>query len=251
MSVWAAAALAVALALLSWTVGWLTTGGAIAALFVGGAVLVGAAVPGVVLLLLFFVSGSWLTYRTGRSTRSGRTGWQVLANGGWAAGGALAALLGWTWGWALLAGSLAAAQADTWATEIGRGARRPPRLITSITSARRVPPGTSGGVTPRGTSGGLLGAALMGGTAVAVGFRPAVAIGATLGGTVGMVVDSVLGATVQAVYRCDVCGRELETRRHPCGGTLHRIRGIDWIRNDAVNFLAAGVGGMVAMALGG
>jgi len=249
MSVWAAAALAAALAVSGWLVGWLTLGGACTALLVGGAVFVGGGVSGVLLLALFFVTGSWLTYHRPHPPRGGRTSWQVVANGGWAAAGALAVSVGWGWGWAILAGSLAAAQADTWATELGRGARRDPVLITS---GRRVPPGASGGVTPRGTFGGFLGAALMAVAAAAVGMGLETGVAVAIAGTMGMLVDSLLGATIQAVYRCDTCGRELETRVHEdCEGTLQRTRGLEWIQNDAVNFIAAGLGGLVAVALGG
>jgi len=249
MNTWAAAAAAAALVVSGWLAGWLTLGGAGTALFVGGAVFVGGGVSGVLLLALFFVSGSWLTYHTPHRTRGGRTSWQVIANGGWAAGGALAVSLGWEWGWPLLAGSLAAAQADTWATELGRRARLDPVLITS---GRRVPAGTSGGITPRGTFGGLLGAALMGVAAAVLGVGVETGVAVVVGGTIGMLGDSFLGATIQAVYRCDKCGRELETRVHEdCDGTLRRIRGVDWIQNDAVNFFAAGLGGLVAVVVGG
>jgi uncharacterized protein (TIGR00297 family) len=236
------------LAVSGWLAGWLTLGGATTALLVGGAVFIGGGISSVLLLALFFVSGSWLTYHSPRAPHRGRTSWQVLANGGWAAAGAVAINIGWEWGGMLLAGSLAAAQADTWATEIGRSARRDPILITS---GRRVPTGTSGGVTRRGTIGGFLGAALMGGASIAVGMSALAGLTITIGGTIGMLGDSLLGATIQAVYRCEGCGREFETRDHDCGGRLRRTRGLDAIRNDVVNFLAAGIGGAVAVALRG
>jgi uncharacterized protein (TIGR00297 family) len=138
-----------------------------------------------VLLLAFFVLSTLLSRRgTARNER------QVIANGGIAA---LAALAGnWLW----FAGALAAANADTWATEIGSHSRTPPRLIIS---GRRVPAGTDGGITVLGTAGGITGAGLVAGLSYLLGQRSGVAI--AVAGIVGMLVDSLLGATVQGKVR--------------------------------------------------
>jgi len=138
-----------------------------------------------VLLLAFFVLSTLLSRRgTARNER------QVIANGGIAA---LAALAGnWLW----FAGALAAANADTWATEIGSHSRTPPRLIIS---GRRVPAGTDGGITVLGTAGGIAGAGLVAGLSYLLGQRSGVAI--AVAGIVGMLVDSLLGATVQGKVR--------------------------------------------------
>lgn len=163
---------------------WLTAAGAAAALAVGGATVLGVGWRGVLLLLAFFVSGSLLTRGGGR--RSAR---QVLANGGVAA---VAALLG---SWPAFAGAVAAAAADTWATEIGAHSPTPPRLITS---GAAVTPGADGGVTLLGTGGGVLGAAMIGALFFLLGPRPGwggvVVAGA---GVLGMLIDSLLGATLQ------------------------------------------------------
>ncbi|HEY3279188.1 MAG TPA: DUF92 domain-containing protein [Gemmatimonadales bacterium] len=171
---------------------WLTPGGAGAALAVGAATVWGLGWRGFVLLLAFFVSGSLLT--KGGGQRNAR---QVVANGGVAA---VAALFG---AWPIAAGALAAAAADTWATEIGAFSPTPPRLITS---GAPVPRGTHGGITPLGTAGGVLGAVVLGGLAAFLepraagpglahpGWTGAVVAGA---GVVGMLVDSLLGATLQ------------------------------------------------------
>jgi uncharacterized protein (TIGR00297 family) len=157
------------------------------------------------LMLAFFVSSSLLSKKTTRNHR------QVLANGGIAA---LAALAG---NWTAFAGALSAATADTWASEIGRHSRTAPRLITN---GSLVPAGTDGGMTLLGTTGGIVGAGLIAALSYAFGQRGALAIAAA--GVVGMLVDSVLGATVQGKVR--------------------------WMDNDAVN-LAATLSGAACAAL--
>lgn len=185
---------------------WLTRRGAAAALAVGLAVAGGFGWRGLALLLAFFVSGSLLT--PGGGQRRAR---QVIANGGVAA---LAALAG---SWAAFAGSIAAATADTWATEIGRHSRTPPRLITN---GRPVPAGTDGGITLLGTAGGVAGAAFIAGLAFVFEPRVAVAVGA--GGVFGMLLDSLLGATLQGLRA--------------------------WLDNDLVNLAATASGALVAGA---
>lgn len=166
---------------------WLTPTGAAAALAVGGATIWGTGWRGLVVLLAFFISGSWLTTAEGGGGR--RTARQVIANGGVAAAGALAG------SWAVFAGALAAAAADTWATEIGAHSRTPPRLITT---GARVSAGANGGITLLGTAGGILGAALIGGLTWGLGPRDLrLATVVALAGVAGMLMDSLLGATLQ------------------------------------------------------
>jgi uncharacterized membrane protein len=118
--------------------------------------------------------------------------------------------------------------------------------------------GTSGGLTTTGTAAALAGAALIG--VVAAGFhlaaaRPlleAVALVAAvaLAGLLGALVDSLLGATVQAIYYCDHCAQE--TERHPthrCGTPTRPLRGWPWLDNDWVNFISAAAGAGSAGAL--
>lgn len=196
---------------------WLTGRGAMAALAVGLATVWGFGWRGVALLLAFFVSSSLLTAaaRGGDSSHGEgrRNARQVVANGGVAA---LAALAGeWVW----FAGALAAASADTWATEIGSHSPSMPRLITNGT---RVPAGTDGGMTVLGTAGGVAGAGFIGAVSVLLGQRGGGAIAIIAAGVLGMLVDSLLGATLQGKIR--------------------------WIDNDAVN-LGATVTGAACAAL--
>jgi len=196
---------------------WLTRRGAAAALAVGVATLWGFGWRGLILLLAFFVSSSLLTAAAKGGEKGGgegrRNARQVIANGGIAA---LAALAG---NWAWFAGALAAANADTWATEIGSHSPTPPRLITNWTT---VPAGTDGGMTLLGTAGGIAGAGVVGALSYLFGQDAAMAlIGA---GTAGMIMDSLLGAIGQPNVR--------------------------WIDNDVVNLAAtltgAGCAGLLA-----
>jgi len=245
----AAAGAALVAALVGRTAGWLTAPGTAWAAVIGTAVLVGAGLRGGALLALFFLSGSLLTRRNeGGVTRSGvqRGSGQVLANGWVAAVGGLLVPAAPGVGHALLAGGLAAAQADTWATELGARSARPPVLITS---GMPVSPGTSGGVTFVGTMGGVVGAAVLAGMAMLVGVPARVAISAGVGGVFGMVLDSVLGATVQAGFRCAACGRLSESANPGCDHGAPMPTGWGWVSNDVVNGVATACGAVVSVAL--
>lgn len=119
-----------------------------------GAVAVGAGWGWGALLIAFFVASSALS-RIGATERSVRTSAvvekagardavQVAANGGLFTLAAVGQLIWPHHHWmALAVGALAAAASDTWATEVGTLARRPPRMLVGW---RPVPAGTSGAV---------------------------------------------------------------------------------------------------------
>jgi uncharacterized membrane protein len=150
--------------------------------------------------------------------------------------------------------------ADTWGTELGVLSRVRPRLITT---GRRVEPGTSGGITWQGIWAGIAGGVLIGLVAALLhqaaqwidgqgaGGVPVLAypvLGA-VAGVAGSLFDSVLGATVQGIYRCDLCAKETEGRIHRCGQPARHLRGWTWLDNDWVNLLASGVGAGIAASL--
>lgn len=198
-----------------------------------------------------------------------RDAWQVVANGGVATLCALA----WSatheprWAFAF-AGAYAAAAADTWATEIGTLARHRPRSILTL---RPVAPGLSGGITLPGTLAALAGALWSGaaglaGIALAYLYAPirdawsptypipaaalvlaAAAIPA--GGFLGSTADSLLGASVQELRRCDRCERACETDPHGCGAPTRLVRGLRGVTNDLVNLAATVAGAAVAFGL--
>ena len=148
-------------------------------------------------------------------------------------------------------GALATATADTWATELGVLSTSSPRLMTS---GKRVAPGTSGGVTLLGMAASALGASSLGFFFWAGhGFRKPLAstpLLALLSGVVGSCFDSFLGATLQAIYYCPSCKTETELRVHRCGARTESLRGLAWMNNDVVNFLATAGGSAVAIGMG-
>jgi uncharacterized protein (TIGR00297 family) len=243
--------------------------GALAAVLVGTVIFGAGGWQWAVLLLAFFISSSLLTRAFKDRKRAvnqvyaksgARDAGQVLGNGALAT---LFAGLNYFFPhypydsllWIGFAASLAAANADTWATELGVLNPHPPRLITNF---KPVEPGSSGGISPVGTLAALAGAALIGLLAallVPVVRLPLVTdswlLGSmiTVAGLLGSLCDSLLGATVQAIYWCPT--DQKETERHPlhtCGTPTTLLRGWPWLGNDRVNFACACFGATVALA---
>ncbi len=234
-----------------------------------GAVLVGTLIFGFggwawgLTLIAFFLTGSLLSHykealkerrAAEKFAKGGRRDLgQTLANGGLAALCALAyALLGQPS--ALLAafvGLMATVTADTWATELGVLSPKRPRLITS---GQPVEPGTSGGITLVGTAAAAAGALLIGltlfilllatGAAAPTWIMPA----ALVAGLGGAMLDSLLGATVQAIYIYPD-GRETERRHDRSGAPTRFLRGWPWLTNDLVNLVASVAGALIAVAV--
>jgi uncharacterized protein (TIGR00297 family) len=99
-------------------------------------------------------------------------------------------------GVAAVAAALAAGGSDTIASEIGKAWGRTTWLVTSL---RRVPPGTSGAMSMEGTAAGVVGALALAAVAIAFGLVPYSALAPiVIGATVGALVESVLGATLEA-----------------------------------------------------
>jgi len=247
--------LAGAIAFVARTVRALSLGGAITALLVGTA----AAIAGwtwATVLIVFFVTSSALSHfkRATREARicgivekgNERDAVQVLANGGVFAAGALLAAATGASVWAAAAlGALAAATADTWATEVGTVAGGSPR---SIISFKPLPAGTSGGVTVSGTLASVAGAAFIAGLGYLIGVGSAAAA-VFIGGVLGSLADSLMGGTVQERRWCDGCLEATERRTHYCGRATRVVGGVPGARNDFVNVVCTLVGAGVAGAL--
>jgi len=227
----------------------LSPSGIVAAALVGTLVWIFAGWQGVVVLFAFFIPSTAIS-RVGRARKRAlidigkhgpRDALQVLANGGVATA---AAVLSHWFGAAMLAafaGALAAASADTWATEIGTLAKGAPRSILTFKPMR---PGLSGGITWEGSLAQVAGAAVVALAAMLVHTAPFWPVLA--GGVAGSVVDSLLGATLQTLRYCPQCRRECETDPHVCGAATTLRRGLRWFDNDAVNLAATICGALVA-----
>lgn len=93
-------------------------------------------------------------------------------------------------------GSVATANGDTLASEIGQTSRSKPRMITTL---KETEPGVDGGVTPLGEAASLAGSLVIGLLATGTGMIGAVGIVAgSVGGFLGTNFDSLLGATMQS-----------------------------------------------------
>jgi uncharacterized protein (TIGR00297 family) len=240
----------------------LNRSGALAAIVVGTVIFGIGGWRWAVILLTFFVTSSALTraFKKRKSDLSEkfskggqRDAGQVFGNGGLAT---LFAGLTIVYPddprlWLGFAAALAASNADTWATELGVLNPHPPRLITH--PMRIVEKGNSGGVSLVGTLAALAGAGLLGVLAGLLnpdGASWSSMLLVSLAGLLGSLFDSLLGSTVQAIYRCPSC--EKETEQHPvhsCGTPTIRIRGWMWLNNDWVNFGCGAFAVVVALFL--
>jgi uncharacterized protein (TIGR00297 family) len=254
-----------ALALGAWKGRILDSGGAITAFLIGFATFVFPADgwKWFLVLLVFLMVSSYMTHykyqikrRKGfAQEKGGARGWPNVAANGVVAGLlvlftpflpqeqiqlVLAAFLG----------AVATANADTLATEIGLLNPTDPRLITDLKKV--VPAGTSGGISIFGELATLFGALLIGiaagllGMTGNPGWSLSVLIGTTMiAGLAGCSIDSVIGATVQRIYKCRVCNKITENRRH-CGNPSIPLRGHKVIDNNVVNLIATICGAIVA-----
>lgn len=237
---------------------WLTASGAVAGGVLATSIIAlggwAWALPG----LSFFVLSSLLSRVDGHRVRrleavsekgSRRDAAQVVANGGvaWVCllGHALAPHPLWLWGYV---GAFCAAAADTWATEVGTLLGGTPRLITT---GKHVSTGTSGAVSMAGLLAAIAGALSVWGAGALV-FESlssiAAAVICTGAGFLGALVDTLLGATLQARYRDAHTGVTTE-RAHGESRPHSHVGGLRGFNNDRVNLVCTVAGAGVAVAL--
>ena len=71
----------------------------------------------------------------------------------------------------------------------------------------------------------------------------------TLGGLLGSLFDSFLGATAQAIYYSKARQKETEKAVEKDGTPNKLLRGWKWLNNDWVNFISSVVGALIAALL--
>ena len=251
--------LALLIAFLPYKARSLNKSGAVAAAFTGTIIFGVGGLSWAILLLTFFITSSALSRAFKKrkakleekfSKGHERDAGQVFGNGGIAT--FFAALHYFypnePWVWVGFAASLAAVNADTWATELGVLNPNPPRMITNLTKI--VEKGTSGGISLVGTVASLSGSALIAFLASLLTGNWSIFPLITLAGLAGSLFDSLLGATVQAMYYCPTDKKETEKHPlHTCGTQTIHIRGWTWLDNDWVNFSCGAFGMLVSLLL--
>lgn len=249
--------LAVIIAYLAYRAHSLNKSGAFAATIVGTVIFGLGGWQWAVLLLIFFLTSSGLSrafknrkqelnekFSKGHERDAG----QVFGNGGLPTLFVIVHALypDSIVGWVVFAAAVAAVNADTWATELGVLNPSPPRMITDL--KRRVEKGTSGGISFFGTFASLLGSALIAVPAALFTDQWSLFPLITVSGLAGSLFDSLLGATVQAMYYCPTDKKETEKHPlHTCGTQTIQVRGWKWLSNDWVNFACSAFGGLIAL----
>ncbi len=184
--------------------------------------MVGTVILGLALLAL----AGWLTYRLISGT--GRTGGNQTELDGLSR--------------QLAAGDMSVDQYQTAVSTLaGSTASRAPRSTWTITALVAAATALVVG----------LGALFVGGLAMlepSPGFAGR-ALVVTIGGLVGGLGDSLLGATLQERRQCLSCGDGTEQLRHSCGGETVTVGGLPGMDNDAVNAVATAWGGTAAALL--
>ena len=239
----------------------LDLGGAAGAFVMGVVVLWSTGFGGFLLLLLFFVSSN-IVGKISKKLRSRgqvaeisekkghrRDLMQVLANGLMAVLAALMWLLSLKdIALVMFGAAVAEATADTFAGEIGRLSSREP---VSILTLRPVPRGLSGGVTLLGVFAAFAASAVIA-LCLYLWFPTVSVAGAVLAGTLGFagsVIDSYLGAGVQAIYY-DPEEKTFSEKEEKDGRKLELSRGIRWIDNDMVNLMSNVFSAVFALGMG-
>jgi uncharacterized protein (TIGR00297 family) len=230
--------------------------GLAALLLITGTLIIMNQIASLVIMFSMFASSSILTrYKKSQKaefekivTRTGpRDAVQAFANLGTAfVLGILYYFTGSDWLIAGLAASVAAANADSWASETGGLSSKNP---VSILTLKPVQKGLSGGVTLTGSIGGIAGAVFI--TTIAglmfhsriAGFQ-AFLSSVIIAGIAGCFIDSLIGALFQAAYADKDNNLYEGPEKH-----FVLVKGISWINNDMVNLLTTLIAGIAGSIL--
>ena len=234
--------------LTAWRLGMLTMPGAIMTACMGIAIVFAGGWVMITPIVVFFGTSSLLSYLPHRLDEKAetRTIWQVLSNGFVGTAGCCLLFLGPEYATTALTvyiGAAAAANADTWATEIGTRYGGSPK---DIMSGRTVDTGDSGAISTIGTVAAFLGAFVVAAASLLIWPNREdileFLILVTLAGWVGSMADSLVGAVAQVRYRCRKCGQNTEETMH-CGIRTSRMSG--FLTNNHVNWICSSVGAFV------
>ena len=146
--------------------------------------------------------------------------------------------------WSMYIAHYATANGDTWASELGVLSTSKPRLVTSL-FLKEVPPGTNGGMSLLGTCASVLGGGFIGFIFWSMSLFdysqfPMVIAGFSYG-FIGSLIDSILGATIQASYYHTEKKCITKSKYRPTGEVEENIilvSGIDFVSNEFINFLS-------------
>lgn len=231
----------------------LSFSGMIAAVVIGSIVFGFGGISASVLLITFFLSGSLLS-KCNRKHGEARNWKQVLCNGIVPSIAVIIIALRPDLReeiTLLFLGALATSTADTWATEIGM---RFGKNVYNIFTLRKMQKGLSGGVSFIGIFASAFGAFVIAAISlinfsdtdklcglVLVKVIPVI----TLSGFCGALLDSIIGAMIQAKYQLpDGSITEVKTE----GAIL--FSGYSFVGNNATNLIATLWGGVIAIWLG-
>ncbi len=235
----------------------LSFSGALGTFLVGIFIALGFQGYGLLLIGLFFVTSSfWSKYNRKKKENiddmhekgSQRDLVQVLANGGVPALIAIMAYLSpaeyWIYGFVV---SIAVANSDTWASEIGTLSRKRP---FSIFRMEKVEPGTSGAISVLGSLAAIAGSAIIGVSSYFLWgeIKAGIVFLIIVMGVVGCFIDTILGATVQSAFRCKVCGKLVEKKVH-CHQPTILVKGVSFVNNDVVNISSIILASLIMMLI--
>lgn len=148
--------------------------------------------------------------------------------------------------WSAYIAHYSCATADTWASEVGILSKEKPRLVTTL---REVPHGTNGGISLLGTFASMAGGAFIGIIFWVMSLRgfenkiyeapqyPMIIVG-LLSGFLGSLIDSLLGATVQATYYSTEKKCIVKKMSSIESDKIDRVCGINILSNEAVNIVS-------------
>jgi uncharacterized membrane protein len=127
---------------------------------------------------------------------------------------------------------------DSLSSDIGVLSKTPPY---DLFKRKHVEKGESGGMTPLGTLAAACGALVFSILSVFIAYLPPLYIPfVCVFSFAGTLVDSFLGSTLQAKYRCEICQKITERTEH-CNQPTILIGGCRRINNDVVNFISSGI----------